>query len=289
MISPLQIENFHLNFSYGDVSVPVFLLGITRGDSWFLWCSSTCTTFPCVSWARTINFEYLSNSSLSFGFTWNPPACAWWIFCHGEQCRHKNSTLHSPTALCSDVVLGDSWGSCRLSPGTQGHVQGRTQPWGTQLLWAAPCPSRGAAQSWAPSSACPPNTSRQQQHQTCTGDGDRELSHWQLSLIFVAKTIHFIFHSCQLGKAALFFSVFSEEGKTGVRVCNQVLLIRTDGAGLLLQNIYSSYTLSNSASCFEINKLLLQNCTVKAKVCPLPAQAVVTDLTKGFFLGELMD
>lgn len=74
-----------------------------------------------------------------------------------------------------------------------------------------------------------------------------------------------------------------------MRVCNQVLLIRTDGAGLLLQNIYSSYTLSNSASCFEINKLLLQNCTVKAEVCPLPAQAVVTGLTKGFFLGELMD
>lgn len=91
------------------------------------------------------------------------------------------------------------------------------------------------------------------------------------------------------GKQHWFFSVFSKEGKTGVRACNQVLLIRTDGAGLLLQNIYSSYTLSNSASCFEINKLLLQNCTVKAEVCPLPAPAVVTGLTKGCFLGELMD
>lgn len=101
---------------------------------------------------------------------------------------------------------------------------------------------------------------------------------------FVAKTTDFIFHSCQSWKASLVFFVFvfTEEVKTGLRVCNQVLLIGTDGAGLLLQNIYSSYTLSNSASCFEINKLLLQNCTVKAEVCPLPAQAVVTGL------GELM-
>lgn len=66
-------------------------------------------------------------------------------------------------------------------------------------------------------------------------------------------------------------------------------MIRTDGAGLLLQNIYSSYTLSNSASCFEINKLLPQNCAVKGEVCPLPAEAVVTGLTKGYFLGDLMD
>lgn len=150
-------------------------------------------------------------------------------------------------------------------------MQGRTQHWGAQLqgsceqlrvhLGVQHNPLQPLPLLELPSPAVTP---------TCSGEGDRssvtDESHAQP--VFVAKTIDFIFHSCQSWKAALFFSIFSEEGKTGVRACNQVLLIRTDGAGLLLQNIYSSYTLSNSASCFEINKLLLQNCAVKAEVCP---------------------
>lgn len=252
-----------------------------------------CTTSPCMHEQELLILSV--TSSLSFGFTWNPPACAWWVFCHGEQFRHKYSTLHSPTALCSDLVLGDSWGNHRLSPWQAGTHAGQSTALGNTcpgLLWAALCPSQGAPQSWAPCTACPhwtPPASSDTKPAVgkVTGSWVTDDSHTRPVLWPKQSTLFSI--AVSHGKHLCFFSVSSEEGKAGVRACNRVLLIRTDGAGLLLQNIYSSYTLSNSASCFEINKLLLQNCTVKAEVCPLPAQAVVTGLTKGCFLGELMD